>query len=191
MVCDSVDRVVLERDRIAKPLDLADADEELDVRRHPAARQGGARVWRCSVVDPDDARRAARAPRRRAAAARHVGDARLLQATRRDRGAVPRRLAVHRRPGLHRSTASWCCAGASRTSSSSAAATCSPRTSSAPCGALDGVRAGNVIAFGVEGYKGKESVVVVAEVRTDDPAARSARRSTIARSRCAGCRRAT
>ena len=36
-------------------------------------------------------------------------------------------------------------------------------------GALDGVRAGNVIAFGVEGYKGKESVVVVAEVRTDDP----------------------
>ncbi len=28
-----------------------------------------------------------------------------------------------------------------------------------------GVRAGNVIAFGMEGYKGKESVVVVAEVR--------------------------
>jgi fatty-acyl-CoA synthase len=38
------------------------------------------------------------------------------------------------------------------------------------CGTLEGVRAGNVIAFGVEGYKGKESVVVVAEVRTDDPA---------------------
>jgi fatty-acyl-CoA synthase len=34
-------------------------------------------------------------------------------------------------------------------------------------GALDGVRAGNVIAFGVDGYKGKETVVVVAEVRTD------------------------
>ncbi|NNE11530.1 MAG: AMP-binding protein, partial [Ilumatobacter sp.] len=33
-------------------------------------------------------------------------------------------------------------------------------------GGLDGVRAGNVIAFGMEGYKGKESVVVVAEVRT-------------------------
>jgi len=33
---------------------------------------------------------------------------------------------------------------------------------------LEGVRAGNVIAFGVEGYKGKESVVVVAEVRADD-----------------------
>ena len=36
-------------------------------------------------------------------------------------------------------------------------------------GVLDGVRAGNVIAFGVEGYKGKETVVVVAEVRTEDP----------------------
>ena len=30
------------------------------------------------------------------------------------------------------------------------------------------MRAGNVIAFGVEGYKGKERVVVVAEVRADD-----------------------
>jgi fatty-acyl-CoA synthase len=37
-------------------------------------------------------------------------------------------------------------------------------------GPLDGVRAGNVIAFGVEGYKGKETVIVVAEVRaSDDP----------------------
>jgi fatty-acyl-CoA synthase len=35
-------------------------------------------------------------------------------------------------------------------------------------GVLDGVRAGNVIAFGVEGYKAKESVVVVAEVRQAD-----------------------
>ncbi len=35
-------------------------------------------------------------------------------------------------------------------------------------GPLDGVRAGNVIAFGMEGYKGKESVVVVAEVRGSD-----------------------
>ena len=32
---------------------------------------------------------------------------------------------------------------------------------------VGGVRAGNVIAFGVEGYKGKESVVVVAEARID------------------------
>ena len=30
------------------------------------------------------------------------------------------------------------------------------------------MRAGNVIALGIEGYKGKESVVVVAEVRPTD-----------------------
>ncbi|MEC6988462.1 MAG: fatty-acid--CoA ligase, partial [Actinomycetota bacterium] len=35
-------------------------------------------------------------------------------------------------------------------------------------GTIDGVRAGNVIAFGVEGYKGKESVVVVAESRVEN-----------------------
>ena len=35
-------------------------------------------------------------------------------------------------------------------------------------GVVEGVRAGNVIAFGVEGYKSKESVVVVAETRADD-----------------------
>jgi fatty-acyl-CoA synthase len=36
-------------------------------------------------------------------------------------------------------------------------------------GTVEGVRAGNVIAFGVEGYKGKESVVVVAEVKGGEP----------------------
>jgi fatty-acyl-CoA synthase len=36
--------------------------------------------------------------------------------------------------------------------------------------AIDGVRAGNVIAFGVPG-RGKEGVVVVAETRSEDPAA--------------------
>ena len=35
-------------------------------------------------------------------------------------------------------------------------------------GVVDGVRAGNVIAFGVEGAKRKETIVVVAEVRADD-----------------------
>jgi fatty-acyl-CoA synthase len=34
---------------------------------------------------------------------------------------------------------------------------------------VDGVRAGNVIAFGVEGRKGKEAVIVVAETKLDDP----------------------
>ena len=36
--------------------------------------------------------------------------------------------------------------------------------------AVDGVRAGNVIAFGVDGRKGREALVVVAETKVDDPA---------------------
>ncbi len=35
-------------------------------------------------------------------------------------------------------------------------------------GELDGVRAGNVIAFGVEGDRGRETLVVVAETKADD-----------------------
>jgi len=34
-------------------------------------------------------------------------------------------------------------------------------------GEIEGVRNGNVIAFGVDGYKGKETVIVVAEVKSD------------------------
>jgi len=37
-------------------------------------------------------------------------------------------------------------------------------------GSLEGVRAGNVIAFGVEGDRGRESLVVVAESKADDVA---------------------
>ena len=36
-------------------------------------------------------------------------------------------------------------------------------------GDLDGVRAGNVVAFGVGGNRGKEAIVVVAETNSDDP----------------------
>ncbi|CAN5690343.1 fatty acyl-AMP ligase [soil metagenome] len=38
-------------------------------------------------------------------------------------------------------------------------------------GTLDGVRAGNVIAFGVEGRRGAQSFVVVAESKSDEPEA--------------------
>jgi fatty-acyl-CoA synthase len=34
---------------------------------------------------------------------------------------------------------------------------------------VEGVRAGNVIAFGTEGRRGKEGIVVVAETKADDP----------------------
>jgi fatty-acyl-CoA synthase len=36
-------------------------------------------------------------------------------------------------------------------------------------GDLDGVRAGNVVAFGVDGERGKEAIVVVAETNSDEP----------------------
>ena len=44
---------------------------------------------------------------------------------------------------------------------------------------VEGVRAGNVIAFGVEGRRGREAVVVVAETRADDP--HPIRRAVVAR----------
>ena len=48
-------------------------------------------------------------------------------------------------------------------------------------GAVEGVRAGNVIAFGVESARRKESIVIAAEVRGSDPAAvrRAIRRRVI------------
>ena len=89
--------LVLERDRVAKPTVARPDDEEIAVRHLPLL---GTPVpgLEMRIVDPETLRGPARAPRRRAAAARHVGDARLLQAARRHRRAVPRRLAVHRRP---------------------------------------------------------------------------------------------
>jgi fatty-acyl-CoA synthase len=48
-------------------------------------------------------------------------------------------------------------------------------------GAVEGVRAGNVIAFGVAGRAGKEGVVVVAESRTEDAAAVGAEIGAIVR----------
>jgi len=35
-------------------------------------------------------------------------------------------------------------------------------------GVVDGVRPGNVMAFGIDGYKGKETVIVVAEVKPSE-----------------------
>ena len=57
-------------------------------------------------------------------------------------------------------------------------------------GTIDGVRAGNVIAFGVDGYKGKESVVVVAETQGRRPRRASSAPCTSGCSRRSGCRRA-
>jgi fatty-acyl-CoA synthase len=167
MVCDSVDRVVLERDRIAKSLDVADADEELDVRRIPLLGKAVPGL-EMKVVDPIT---------RAELPDRHVGEL-LLRGT----SVTP---GYYKRPDA---TAAlfhdgWLCTGDLAYVVDGELVLCGrikdviivggrnvfPEDIERACGTLDGVRAGNVIAFGVEGYKGKESVVVVAEVRTEDP----------------------
>jgi fatty-acyl-CoA synthase len=166
MVCDSVDRVVLERDRIAKPLDVADAEEELDVRRIPRLGKAVPGL-EMKVVDPET---------RVEVTERHVGEL-LLRGT----SVTP---GYYKRPDA---TAAlfhdgWLCTGDLAYIVEGELVLCGrikdviivggrnvfPEDIERACGMLEGVRAGNVIAFGVEGYKGKESVVVVAEVRTDD-----------------------
>jgi fatty-acyl-CoA synthase len=167
MVCDSVDRVVLERDRVAKPLDLSDADEELDVRRLPLL---GFAVpgLEMKVVHPDT---------REGVPERHVGEL-LLRGTSVTSG-------YYKRPDATAALFNdegWLCTGDLAYLLDGELVLCGrikdiiivggrnvfPEDIERACGTLDGVRAGNVIAFGVEGYKGKESVVVVAEVRADD-----------------------
>jgi fatty-acyl-CoA synthase len=155
--------VVLERDRIAKPLAVADADEELDVRRLPLL---GTAVpgLELKVVDPET---------REEMPERHVGEL-LLRGT----SVTP---GYYKRPDA---TAAlfhdgWLCTGDLAYLLNGQLILCGrikdviivggrnvfPEDIERACGTLDGVRAGNVIAFGVEGYKGKETVVVVAEVR--------------------------
>ncbi len=166
MVCDSVDRVVLERERVAKPLDVADAEEELDVRRLPLL---GTAVpgLEMKVVDPDTHDELPE---------RHVGEL-LLRGTSVTPGYYKRQDAT---AALFRD--GWLCTGDLAYLLNGELVLCGrikdiiivggrnvfPEDIERACGALDGVRAGNVIAFGVEGYKGKETVIVVAEVRADD-----------------------
>ena len=166
MVCDSVDRIVLERDRVAVPLDRADAEEDIAVRRLPLL---GTAVpgLEMKVVDPETYEQL---PERK------VGEL-LLRGTSVTSG-------YYKRPDA---TAAlfhdgWLCTGDLAYIVDGELVLCGrikdviivggrnvfPEDIERAVGLIDGVRAGNVIAFGVEGYKGKESVVVVAEVRADD-----------------------
>jgi fatty-acyl-CoA synthase len=166
MLCDSVDRVVLERDRVAKPLDIADAEEELDVRRLPLLGKAVPGL-EMKVVHPDTYEELPE---------RHVGEL-LLRGT----SVTP---GYYKRPdataALFRDD--WLCTGDLAYLVDGELILCGrikdviivggrnvfPEDIERAVGVIVGVRAGNVIAFGVEGYKGKESVVVVAEVRAED-----------------------
>jgi fatty-acyl-CoA synthase len=169
LVCDTVDREVLERNRVAKPIDVTDPDDlELVARRLPLL---GTPVpgLEMKIVDPDTYDELTE---------RHVGEL-LIRGTSVTPGYYKRPDATS---ALFRDD--WLCTGDLGYMLDGQLVLCGrikdviivggrnvfPEDIERAVGVLDGVRAGNVIAFGMEGYKGKESVVVVAEVRTDDPA---------------------
>ena len=163
MVVDSVDREVLERERVALPLQLADATEDLQVRRLPLLGKAVPGL-EMKVVNPDTYDELPE---------RQVGEL-LLRGT----SVTP---GYYKRPdataALFRD--GWLCTGDLAYLVDGELVLCGrikdviivggrnvfPEDIERAVGVLDGVRTGNVIAFGVEGYKGKESVVVVAEVR--------------------------
>jgi len=164
---DDVDRIVLETSRVAKPVVVEDPDDlALKVRRLPLL---GTPVpgLEMKVVDPATYEDLPE---------RHVGELLL-----RGSSVTP---GYYKRPdataALFRDD--WLCTGDLAYLLDGQLVLCGrikdviivggrnvfPEDIERAVGGLDGVRAGNVIAFGMEGYKGKESVVVVAEVRTTD-----------------------
>jgi len=170
LVCDTVDRVVLERERGAEPIEIDDPDElELTARRLPML---GSAVpgLEFRFVDPETFEDLPE---------RHVGEL-LIRGT----SVTP---GYYKRPDATAELfhEGWLRTGDLGYEFEGELVLCGrikdviivggrnvfPEDIERAVGALDGVRAGNVIAFGMGGYKGKESVVVVAEVRGDDLAA--------------------
>lgn len=165
--CDTVDREVLERDRVAKPVEIDDPDD-LAVRARRLPLLGTAVLGlEMKVVDPET---------REDLPERHVGEL-LLRGT----SVTP---GYYKRPDATAALfhGDWLCTGDLAYLLDGQLVLCGrikdviivggrnvfPEDIERAVGVLDGVRAGNVIAFGMEGYKGKESVVVVAEARADD-----------------------
>jgi fatty-acyl-CoA synthase len=167
LMCDTVDREVLERTRVAKPIEILDPDD-LAVRARRLPLLGTAVPGlEMKVVDPATYETLPE---------RHVGEL-LLRGTSITSGYYKREAAT--RALFHDD---WLCTGDLGYLLDGQLVLCGrikdviivggrnvfPEDIERAVGGLDGVRAGNVIAFGMEGYKGKESVVVVAEVRADD-----------------------
>jgi fatty-acyl-CoA synthase len=166
MVCDTVDRVVLERDRVAKPVVVDDPDDyAINARRLPLLGWAvpGLEI---RIVDPDTFEDRPE---------RHVGEL-VIRGTSVTPGYYRRDDATS---ALFRD--GWLRTGDLAYQLDGELVLCGrikdviivggrnvfPEDIERAVGAVTGVRAGNVIALGVEGYKGKESVVVVAEVRID------------------------
>jgi len=178
LICDNVDRLALESEKIAKPIDAdigpgdtsmqgIGRDDELTVRRLPLLGRAVPGLD-MKVVDPQS---------RESLPDRHVGEL-LLRGTSVTPGYFKRPDAT--RDMFHEG---WLCTGDLAYLVDGELVICGrikdviivggrnvfPEDIERAVGRVEGVRAGNVIAFGVEGYKGKESVVVVAEVKSDDP----------------------
>lgn len=161
--CDDVDRVAMERERVARPVSEPDAA----VRRLPLLGRAVPGL-EMRIVDPET---------RVELPERHVGEL-LLRGT----SVTP---GYYKRPEATQAMFhdGWLCTGDLAYVLDGELVICGrikdviivggrnvfPEDIERAVGAIDGVRAGNVIAFGVDGYKGKETVVVVAEVKTDDP----------------------
>jgi fatty-acyl-CoA synthase len=162
MVTDCVDRRVLETERYAAPVDPgADGSRRLPLLGRPVS---GLEI---RVVDPDTG-----APLRE----REVGELEI-----RGTSVTP---GYYRRPDANAQLFrdGWLCTGDLAYLLDGQLVVCGrikdviivggrnlfPEDVERAVGQLEGVRAGNVIAFGVEGERGRESVVVVAESRAVD-----------------------
>jgi fatty-acyl-CoA synthase len=167
LVVDVVDREVLERDRVAKPVEVTDPDDLVLLARALPLLGTPVPGLEMKVVHPDTWEELPE---------RHVGEL-LLRGTSVTPGYYERPDATE---ALFRD--GWLCTGDLAYVLDGELVLCGrikdviivggrnvfPEDIERAVGALEGVRAGNVIAFGMDGYKGKESVVVVAEVRTED-----------------------
>jgi fatty-acyl-CoA synthase len=167
LVTDTVDRIVLETQRVAKPVEIHDEDElGLTARQLPLLGKPVPGL-EMKVVDPETFEELPE---------RHVGEL-LLRGT----SVTP---GYYKRPDA---TAAlfhdgWLLTGDLAYVLDGELVLCGrikdviivggrnvfPEDIERAVGPLDGVRAGNVIAFGIDGRRGKEGIVVVAEHKADD-----------------------
>ena len=167
LVVDTVDREVLESQHVAKPVEI-DGPGDLTLRARQLAVLGEpVPGLEMRVVDPDT---------HEPVPERHVGEL-LIRGT----SVTP---GYYKRPDATATLfdGDWLCTGDLAYMLNDELVMCGrikdviivggrnvfPEDIERSVGPLDGVRAGNVIAFGMDGYKGKESVVVVAEVRVSE-----------------------
>lgn len=170
LVCDTVDRVVLERDRIARAVDPATVGEDAtnaDSVRRLALLGPAVPGLEFRVVDPATDTDLPE---------RSVGEL-LIRGT-----SVTPGYYKHAEATAASFRNGWLATGDLAYMLGGELVLCGrikdviivggrnifPEDIERAVGEVDGVRAGNVIAFGIDGYKGKETVIVVAEVKPTD-----------------------